>query len=423
MAVFLNIACPLISLAILLLCSAFFACSETAYTSLTRIQVRQISKEKNSYSKKIAYLKSDMDRLITTVLTGTNFINTLASSITTAFAVNVFGSQYVTYATAIMTVLIIIFCEIIPKTLASVKTIKVAKKSAGVLIFVQKILFPVVWFFNQITKFIEFVEKKNNKKEMPLVTEEELKTLIDVGKNEGTLEENEKLMLNRIFEFTDLHVHDILKHRSLVVSIDINSTCDEVIKKFTQSGFSRLPVYKDTPENIVGILHYKSVLFASNAILKSKDFVRNCMRSVLFVPESLTGIELLQKFKKEHATIAIAVDEYGSSSGLVTMNDVLRAVFGRIIDDSNANIISPEKRIKVLNTKEFIVPGDMKLDDVNEVLKMNLDSEEYDTLAGWLLEKIGELPSTGAVYKNGGTVFTIEDQSARRIQSVKIRLA
>src|SRR5574344_1110246 len=318
-----------------------------------------------------------MDRLITTVLTGTNFINTLASSIATAFAVNIFGSQYVTYATTIMTVLIIILGEIIPKTLASVKTIQVAKNSASVLIFVQKILFPVVWFFNQITKFIEFVEKKNNKKEMPLVTEEELKTLIDVGKNEGTLEENEKLMLNRIFEFTDLHVHDILKHRSLVVSIDINSTCDEVIKKFTQSGFSRLPVYKDTPENIVGILHYKSVLFASNAILKSKDFVRNCMRSVLFVPESLTGIELLQKFKKEHATIAIAVDEYGSSSGLVTMNDVLRAVFGRIIDDSNANIISPEKRIKVLNTKEFIVPGDMKLDDVNEVLKMNLDSEEY----------------------------------------------
>ena len=173
MAVFLNIACPLISLAILLLCSAFFACSETAYTSLTRIQVRQISKEKNSYSKKIAYLKSDMDRLITTVLTGTNFINTLASSIATAFAVNVFGSQYVTYATAIITVLIIIFCEIIPKTLASVKTIQVAKKSASILIFIQKILFPVVWFFNQITKFIEFVEKKNNKKEMPLVTEEE----------------------------------------------------------------------------------------------------------------------------------------------------------------------------------------------------------------------------------------------------------
>lgn len=422
MTFILNIICPVISILLLLLCSAFFASSETAYTSITRIQVRQITKEKSSSAKKIAYLKSDMDRLITTVLTGTNFINTLTSSIATAFALNVFGPRYVTYATAIITVLIIIFCEIVPKTLASVKTIFVAKKNASALIVIQKILFPIVWFFNQITKFIQFIEKKNKKKELPLVTEDELKTLIDVGENEGTLEENEKVMLNRIFEFTDLHVRDILKHRSFVVSINVNSSCEDVIKKFTESGFSRLPVYRDNAETIIGILHYKSVLFASNAVLKSKNFVRICMRPVLFVPESLTGIELLQKFKKEHSTIAVAVDEYGSSSGIVTMNDILRAVFGRIIDDSSENKISPEKRIKVLTTKEFIVPGDMKLDDVNEVLKLNLDSEEYDTLGGWLLEKFGELPSTGSVYKNNGTLFEVADQAARRIQSVKICL-
>jgi len=411
------------SLILLLLCSAFFASSETAYTSLTRIQVRQLLKEKKPGAKKIAYLKNDMDRLITTVLTGTNFVNTLASAIATAFAVRVFGASYVSYATATMTILVIIFAEIIPKTVAAVKSVAVAQKSADILVVIQKILFPVVWFFNQITRFLKFIESKKHIKEEPLVTEEELKTLIAVGEHEGTLEQDEKKMLDRIFEFSDLHVHDILKHRSLVVSINVNATVDEVINTFSESGYSRIPVYEGSPETIIGLLHYKSVLFASTPILKSKDFVRICMRHVLFVPESLTALELLQKFKKEKVNFAVAVDEYGSSAGIVTNDDILREVFGRISDEYGSPEIPPEKRIKIINTNEFIVPGDMKLDDVNEVLKLSLDSDEYDTLGGWLLEKFGELPSTGMVYRNGGTIFVIEDQAARRIQSVRIRIA
>ena len=423
MNVFLSVVCPLLSLVLLLCCSAYFASSETAFTTLTRIQVRQMLKDKVPGAKQISYLKNDMDRLITTVLTGTNFVNTLASSIATAFAVHVFGAASVTYATAIMTVLIIIFGEIIPKTVAGVKPLLVARRSSKSLMVIQKVLFPVVWFFNQITRFLKFVEKKVWKQEAPLVTEDELKTLIAVGEKEGTLEENEKEMLDRIFEFSDLHASDILRHRSLVVSLSVTATLDQVIKTFTDSGYSRLPVYEGSPENIIGVLHYKSVLFASKPIMQSKDFVRICMRHVLFVPQSLTAIELLLKFKKERANFAVTVDEYGSSSGIVTMDDVLREVFGRITDEYGVRDVAPEKRIKVLSTKEFIVPGDMKLDDVNEVLKLNLDSDDYDTLGGWLLERFGELPSTGAVYKNGGTIFVIEDQAARRIQSVRIRIA
>ena len=422
MNIFLSIVCPIISLLFLLCCSAFFASSETAYTSLTRIQIRQLVKNKAPGAKKIAFLKSDMDRLITTVLTGTNFVNTLASSIATAFAVHQFGSAYVTYATAIMTTLVIIFGEIIPKTIAGIKSVGIARRSANALTIIQKILFPIVWFFNQLSRLIKFIERKSFNNNAPLVTEDELKTLIAVGENEGTLEQNEKRMLDRIFEFSDLHVHDILRHRSLVVSVSVHATLDEVISTFAASGYSRLPVYEDTPENIIGELHYKSVLFASKPIMQSKDFVRICMRHVLFVPESLTAIELLQKFKKQRLNFAVTVDEYGSSSGIVTMDDMLREVFGRITDEYGKREIPPEKRIKVISTKEFIVPGDMKLDDVNEVLKLDLDSDEYDTLGGWLLERFGELPSIGMVYKNGGTIFVVEDQAARRIQSVRIRL-
>ncbi len=422
MNVIINIILPCLSLVLLLFCGAFFASSETAFTSLSKIKIRQMLKNKEKGASKIAELKGNMDVLITTVLTGTNFVNTLASSIATAFAVNVFGAQYVSVATAVMTILIIIFAEVIPKTLAAVKPVEIARFSAGALIVIKKILFPVVWLFNKLTQFIKFIEKRIYKDDTPLVTEEELKTLIDLGKNEGTLEQNEKEMLDRIFEFSDLHVFDILKHRSLVVSLDADSSYEEVIAVFKRSGYSRLPVYDKDEESIIGLLHYKSILFASAPILNSKDFVRICMRPVLFVPQTLTALELLQKFKKERANFAVALDEYGLYSGIVTMSDLLQAVFGHMTDEFSIREVAPEKRIKIAGTKEFIVPGDMKIEDLNDVLKLNLDSDNYETLGGWLLEKIGELPSVGAVYKNDGTVYIIEDQSARRIQSVRIIL-
>lgn len=422
MSILINIILPCISLLLLLFCSAFFASSETAFTSLSRIKIRQMLKDKEKGASKIAELKSNMDALITTVLTGTNFVNTLASSIATAFAVNAFGAKYVSIATAVMTILIIIFAEIIPKTLAAVKPVEIASFSAGALIIIKKILFPVVWLFNKLTQFIKYVEKKLYKDDTPLVTEEELKTLITLGKNEGTLEQNEKEMLDRIFEFSDLHVFDILKHYSLITSIDVNSSYEQVIATFKESGYSRLPVYDSSKDSIIGTIHYKSVLFASAPVLNSKDFIRICMKPALYVPETLTALELLQKFKKERSSFAVALDEYGSSSGIVTMKDLLQAVFGHMTDEYSVHEVAPEKRIKISGTKEFLVPGDMKLDDINDVLKLNLDSENYETLGGWLLERIGELPSVGAVYKNDGTVYIIEDQSARRIQSVRIKL-
>ena len=420
MQILFNIIIPLLLLIFLIIFSGFFASSETAYTSLTRIQVRQLLKDGKKSSKRVAKLKSNMDQFITTVLTGTNFINTLLPSLVTAFTIKNFGSQYVTYATAATTAIVIMFCEIIPKTFAAENAAYVARQNSALLIFIKKLLFPVVWFFTQVTRFIQFIENIIWKEKQPLVTEEELKTLLEVGEKEGTLEEEEKNMLERIFEFSDLQVSNILKHRSFVVSIDIHSDYQEVQEKFALSGFSRLPVYEDSAENIVGVLNYKSVLFASKAVLESKDFVKICMAEVLFVPETLTAIELLQKFKKERSYFAVVLDEYSSFSGIVTMDDLLREVFGRSSDERESREVSPEKRIKILNTNEFLVPGDMKLDDLNEVLNVDLNSDEYETLGGWLLEHFGELPSTGMVYRYNGIVFVIEDQAMRRIQSVKI---
>ena len=406
---------------VLIFCIAFFAASETAYTALPRITVRQMLKDKEKNAVKVSKLKTNLDRLISTVLIGTNLVTTLASSIATAYAVQVFGPSAVSLTSAIMTILIIIFSEIIPKTYAALKPKQVAQSSAIPILILQTLLFPIVWIFDRLSDFINFFEKKILKTKTQLITEEELKTLLAIGENEGTLEEGEKKLLDRIFEFSDIHVRDIMKHRSLVKYIDVHDDIDSVIKMFN-SGYSRLPVYENSPDNIIGVLHYKSVLFANSAITQSKDFVKICMRQVMFVPESISAVELLQTFKRRKDNFAVAINEYGSMSGIVTMDDILKEVFGHITDEYGMTEIAPEERITVVNTKEFLIPGDMKLDDFNDIMKMNLDSESFDTIGGWLLEKFGELPSTGAAFKDTNAVYMVEDQSARRIQLIRLKL-
>ncbi len=415
------IVCTVLAEVLLIACGAFFASTETAYTSLSKITVRQMLKENKKNARRIYRLRENLDSLISTVLIGTNLVVSLVSALATAFTTRYIGAEYVTYSTAIVSILVIIFSEIIPKTYAAVAPKKVASSSASLIIFIQKIFFPVVWVFKQFSKFLDFVERNTFKSKKPLLTEDELKTLLEVGETEGTLQRDERKMLDRLFEFSDLTVHAIMRHRSMVRYISVHDSLEEVIKAFADSGYSRLPVYEDDPENIIGILHYKAVVFASRPILQSKDFIRICMRAADFIPETFSAIELLQHFKKEHNNFAVVVNEYGSMAGIVTMDDILRAVFGRITDEYGAVDLSPESRISVVSTNEFLVPGDMKLDDINDVLNLNLDSENFETIGGWLLENIGELPSVGAVYKAGPIIFIVEDQSARRIQSIRIK--
>ena len=406
----------------LLAVGAFFSMTETAFTSLSRIKVRQLQKEKARHADLIAKLRSNLDELIATVLIGTNFVNTFNSAVTTAFAVKVFGAEYVSAATAVILFLVIIFVEIVPKTFAAINTETAVKNTAISVYLIKAVLYPVVKTFCLFTRFIDFAEKKIFKSKRVLVTEDELKTLIEVGEKEGTLEQSERKMLERLFEFSDLSVHSIMRHRSLVKYISTESSLDEVIAVFQTTGYSRIPVYENDVENIVGVLHFKSVLFASPLITASKDFIKICMAEPAFVPETMSAIDLLKKFKKEKINFAVAVNEYGGMAGIVTLDDILSEVFGRITDEHGTVEVSPEDKITVIGTNEFIVPGDMKLDDLNDVLNINLSSETFDTLGGWLLEQFDELPPVGKTHKKNGVLYIVEDQSQRRIQTVRIKL-
>lgn len=404
---------------------AFFAASETAFLSITRVMLHQMVKKdgnkKNSLAKKIQFLKNDTNRLLSLILIGINFVTSLTSGLAATIAIKLAGNAGSAYATIIISFILIIFGEIMPKTVAAVFPVQVAGKFAGILIFLEKLLFPIVWLFSKITNFITAILTRFVSESKELITEEELKSLIAVGETEGTLESSEKKMLYKIFEFTDLKVHDIMRHKSNIKFVPEDASYDTIADIFAQTGYSRLPVCKESFENVLGVLYYKNVLLAGRVKKGEEKLALRCMRPALFIPETNTATELLKKFRRENVNFAVAVDENGSNIGIVTMDDIMRAVFGHSVHGDEAEA-APETLIVPVTAKEFIVPGDMKIDDVNELLKLELVSDDYDTLAGWLLEQFDALPEAGETIKRNGTIYKIEDQSQRRIKSVRITL-
>jgi putative hemolysin len=427
METFLTIILPGIAVAILVGVVAFFASSETAYLSITKMTLKQLLKnddptKKSTPAKKIAFLKKDTEKLLSLILIGINFVTSLASGVATAIAIKIAGEMGSAYATAVMVFVLIIFGEITPKTFAAVYPVKAASLFATPLIILQKIFFPIVWIFAKIASFFTMTLNALWKDDKNEITEEELKSLIEVGENEGTLEHSEKKMLYKIFDFTDLRAHDIMRHRSLVKFVPEDATYEEVVKIFSETGFSRLPVCTEGGfDNVVGMIYYKNLLIKSR-YKNSDKFIKKCMRPVVFVPETLLATELLARFKKEQVNFAIAVDETGSNSGIITMDDIMRAVFGRSIHEDSSEL-PPEARIQSISPYEYLVPGDMKIDDVNELLSLDLFSEDYETLAGWLLEQFDALPEAGESITRDNTAFIVEEQNQRRIQSVRIQFA
>ena len=402
---------------------AFFAGSETAFLSMTNIRLRKMLRARKPGAKRVARLHNDMDGLLTIVLVGINFINTLASAIATALAIELVGNKGVAMATAAITFFVTVFGEIMPKTIAGLEdnTDKIAARNAVPLEFLMKAFWPLVWALSQVSKGTAFLVSKIWKEDNAIVQDGELKALIQASADDGALEKSEKNMLNKILEISDLTVHNIMKHRSLVTYLNESDTRERVIEAFKQSGYSHLPVYKDSKENVTGVLYYKDVLFEKK--LPGAFFIVDYMTAPLYVPETFSVIELIQTLKKENRSFAVVLDEQGCTAGIVTLDDVMRGLFGRMSDAGNKHQEIPaEERIKIISPKEFLVPGDMRLNDLNAILNLNLSSEDYDTLAGFLMEKFDALPSSGEAVRISRALFVVEDQSQRRIKMVRIKL-
>ena len=419
----MNIVLSLLIIFLLILCVGFFTSSETAYLSLSKLKLRSMLEERKKHAELVAKLKANMGRLLTTVLVGTNFLNTLVSALATSLVVKTFGGGGVGRPTIITAFFITTFGQIIPKTIAGLSPEKITCFSSVPLRVLEIALFPVISLFQGLSKGAVWLVEKIIKPKEAIVTEEELRTLIDVGEKEGTIEKSESKMLNKIIKFNDLNVSDIMKHRSFVSSVDFNATYEETTAEFLRTGFSTLTVYKNEPENVVGVINYKKILYANAEQVESKEeaFAGRMMSEVFFVPGTFSVIDLLQKFREEEHKFAVVLTEQGEMSGIVTMEDIIRVVFGRMTDENSYDNLPAEDKIQLVAYNTFIVPGELLLDDVNEILGLHLESEDMNTIGGWLLEQFGYLPSPGNVFVLDNVIYTVEDVFQRRIVSIRIR--
>lgn len=415
----MNTAFMIIVLIMLIACSAFFSSSETAFLSISKLRLRQMLKEKQKKAPLIAQLKENMASLLTTILIGNNFVNSLASSLATALAITIIGESGTGIATIIMTVIIIIFGEILPKTIAAYRSEEIAGTFAAILNLLQKILFPFVWIFTKFIHFVTWLSGKFCHTNTTQITEDELKTLFDLGSQEGTLELGEKDMLHKIFEFSDLRARDVQRPRALVKMIDCTANYEQTVAILSEFGYSRLPVYDGSPENIIGMIHFKDILFYTGN--KKQFSLKQLVHEVLFVPETKPAVGILHLFKTEKQNFAVIIGEHGSTSGIVTMDDLLKAVFGRITDEYNTKTRPADERITIVSPTEFIIPGDIEIADINSIFGMHLISEDSDTIAGWLLEQFGHLPEETERLRREGVLYTVEKQSHRRIQSIRMK--
>ena len=411
----------LILLFILVACVGFFSSSETAYLSLQKLKVRRMLEEGRKHAKIVARLKSNMENLLTVVLVGTNFLNSFASALATALAIEIFGSKGAAIAPIAASFFMSTFGQIIPKTAAGLYPEKIALSSSLPLLWLERIFYPIVWVFSKFSHVAVVLVEKIIKPTGTIVTEEELKTLIDVGSNEGTIEKDESYLLNKIIKFNDLKINDVMKHRSLVSMINQNASYQEVKEEFQRSGFSTLTVYSGSRENVVGVLNYKKLLFGTEETNLGSGYAARHMVEVLYIPGTLTVFEVLQKFRYDEHKFAVVLDEQGQTDGIITMEDIMKVVFGHMSDENTYDDKAPEDKVQLISLNTFIVPGDMKLDDVNEILGLNLESDEMNTIGGWLLEEFGYLPNAGNVVIKDKNIYTVEEVEQRRISSVRIK--
>ncbi|WP_103899398.1 HlyC/CorC family transporter [Clostridioides difficile] len=405
----------IIFLIVLLIGSAFFSASETALMSLSKIRIRYMQDEGVKGAKLVSSLIENPNKLLSSILVGNNVVNIAATSISTSLFIGLMGEKGVALATAVMTVLVLIFGEITPKTIAANNSEKVSllvSKPIKAIIFILR---PIVWIFNIITNIIFKLFGITNKGAKSFITEEELKTMVNVSHEEGVLEMEEREIINNVFEFGDMQAKNAMVQRIDMVAIDMEDSYDEIIQVFKTEKLSRMPVYEETIDDIVGILNIKDIIFLSDEEIESFD-IKNYMREPFFTYEFKKITQLLEEMKLEKSQMAIVVDEYGGTSGLLTIEDLVEVIVGDIEDEYDEE----EDEIQVIKEDEYIVDGSTKIGDVNELIGVNLESEEFDSIGGFIIGHLSRLPEENEVIEVDNIRFCIESIEKNRIKKIRV---
>ena len=405
----------IVLLVFLLAGSAFFSASETALMSLSKIRIRYMEDEGVKGAKLVASLIEKSSDLLSSILVGNNIVNIAATSVSTALFMSIFGSQGVAIATAVMTVLVLIFGEITPKTIAANSPEKVALLVSKPINLIMKIAKPLVWVFNLLTGIIFKLMGIDNDGVKPFITEEELKTMVNVSHEEGVLEMEEREIINNVFQFGDMQAKEAMVQRLDMVAVNIEDSYDEIIEMFKSEKLSRLPVYEESIYDIVGILNVKDIIFLSDEEIENFD-IKDYIREAFFTYEFKKITQLLEEMKKEKSQMAIVVDEYGGTAGLLTIEDLVEVIVGDIDDEYDEE----EEEIVKVSENEYLVEGSTKIIDVNETLGINLESEEFDSIGGFIIGYLKHIPEENELIEVENVKFNIESIDKNRINKIRI---
>ena len=406
----------LIILIILLILSAFFSSAETALTTVNKIRIRSLVDEGNKRAKSVLKVTDDSGKMLSAILIGNNIVNLSAASLTTSLAYS-FGGSMVAIASGILTVLILLFGEITPKTMATIHSEKMSLLYAPVIHFFMKIMTPLIFVINGLSTGVLLLLRIDPKAKNTAMTENELRTIVDVSHEDGVIESDEREMINNVFDLGDARAKDVMVPRVHVTFADINSTYTELIEIFREDKFTRLPIFEDTTDNVVGTINMKDLLLYDN----TKEFnIRDILREAYFTYEYKSISELLVEMRQASFNIAIVLDEYGETAGLITLEDILEEIVGEIHDEYDEN---EEDFIQEISDREYIVEGSINLDDLNDRLDLNLSSEEYDSLGGFIIEYLDRLPEKGdSITTEEGIRMVVETLDKNRIESVHLYL-
>jgi len=409
-----NTVWQIIVLIILLVLSGIFSAAETGLMSLSKIRIRHMVDENIKGAELVKKLVENPNKLLSAILVGNNVANIAASAIATSIAIDFFGDTGVGIATGIMTLLVLIFGEITPKSMAAKNSEKVSLKVARFISVITKLLGPIITILMYITNLIIGIFGGKVDKDQPFITEEELRTMVDVSHEEGVLEGEEKEMIYNVFEFGDSQVKDIMVPRTDIVSIDIDSSYEEVINIFKEEHFSRIPVYQESIDNIVGTLYVKDLLLSENT---GEDFsVKKYMREPYYTYEFKKITELFEEMRKKRVAMAVVLDEYGGTAGIVTMEDLVEEIVGDIGDEYD----ELENEIEVVKEDEYVVHGTTKIELVNDMIGTNIESEDFDSIGGFVIGQLGRFPIEGETVEYNNIKFIVEDVDRNRIKKMRI---
>lgn len=409
----------LIIIIVLIFLSGFFSSAETAFSTLNRVRMRNLEEEGSKKAARVNKILESYSKMLSAILIGNNIVNLTASSLTTAFVIGVCGNAYIGVGTGILTIVVLLGGEIIPKTWANLNSEKLALAYSSVIYTLMKVMTPVIFIVDLLSNGILKLLHVDPNKKMDTITESELKTYVDVSHEDGQIESDEREMIYNIFEFSDTCVKDIMIPRTNMVTVNADESVNDLIKVFHESMYTRIPVYQEDKDSMIGFVNIKD-LFIARISGQKNITLKSLLREAYYTYEYKKNADLLLEMREKSMNVAFVLNEYGSTVGMVTLEDLLEELVGEIRDEYDED---EKELIQKIDDRSYLIEGSMNLSDINDSIGTSLNSDDYDSIGGIIIGQLDRLPEDNeSVVLADGTTLQVKGIDQNRILHVLLTL-